>query len=348
MREYLPQMAGNEFLRERLGEEITSGAFAHAYIVEGAPGIGKRTLARTVAMALACENRTSEAHTLPCGICKNCRKIASGNCPDIITVHREEDKATMGVDVIRGVREDAPTYPNDLDFKLYVFEEAHLMTEPAQNALLLTLEEPPAFVRFLLLADTSANFLETVRSRAPILRMQAIPDEQMTSFLLSPERPAIARTASKLMEESPEEFASLLRMASGRIGHALTLLEEKKRAPLIARREFALTLCRALATGKKEPTLLPLFYATERKREEAVARLTTANEALRDLLALTLTDNAPLLFFTDRDEAQDLAARFTTAKILSFIRATDDTLEQLFANANVHLALTNYHARLMA
>ena len=254
----------------------------------------------------------------------------------------------MGVDVIRDLREDAPTYPNDLDFKVYVIEEAHLMTEPAQNALLLTLEEPPPFVRFLLLADTSANFLETIRSRAPILRMQALPDEEMVAFLRSPERPAIARTTAKLMEESPDDFASLLRMASGRIGHALSLLEEKKRAPLIARREFALTLCESLASGKKDPRLLPLFFAAEKKRDEVVARLTSANEAFRDLLALTLTDHAPLVFFTDRDKALDLAARFTTAKILSFIKATDNTLEELFINANVHLALTHYHARLMA
>ena len=166
MREYLSCVAGNEALRARLGGELARGAISHAYIVEGEAGCGKHTLARAIALAMACEQREGEG-PFPCMSCPSCRKILAGNSPDVITVSREEDKVTMGVDVIRALREDVPLYPNDLDIKLYIIEDAHTMTTQAQNALLLTLEEPPPFVMFLLLTERADALLETIRSRAP-------------------------------------------------------------------------------------------------------------------------------------------------------------------------------------
>ena len=348
MRQYLSELVGNAALRARIGEDIASGSFSHAYILEGDEGSGKHTFARTIAMALACENRQNPAEPLPCGHCKFCRKIAAGNCPDILHVTREKDRATMGVDVIRELRTDVPVFPNDLDFKIYLIEEAHLMTPQAQNAFLLTLEEPPSFVLFLLLANDASVLLETVRSRAPVLRLQSIDDATLTEYLLSPERPGVARAAKALAEQAPQDFAALLRMSEGRIGRALALLEEKKRAPLLARRDVAQKVCELLSRGGSNTELLSLLYATDKSREETAARLSCIREALRDLLALTFSDTAPLLFFTDRELAEDLSIRFTAASLLARIQATDEALEALSINANVHLALTQYHYMLTA
>lgn len=348
MREYLNELVGNAALRARIGEDIAKGSFSHAYILEGDEGSGKHTLARAIAMSLACENRENDAEPLPCGHCKFCRKIAAGNCPDVLTITREKDRATMGVDVIRELRSDVPVLPNDLDLKIYLIEEAHLMTPQAQNAFLLTLEEPPSFVLFLLLANDANALLETVRSRAPILRMQPIDDKTLTAYLLSPDRPAVARTAKALYEQSPNDFSALLRMSNGRIGRALTLLEEKKRAPLLARRETAQRVCEILSRGNGGTELLSLLYAFDKSREEATERLSCIRDALRDLLALTLSDTAPLVFFTDRERAEDLSIRFTSTALLARIAATDKALEALSNNANVHLTLTQYHYRLTA
>lgn len=343
MREYLSRVVGNNALRARLGEELARGAVSHAYIIEGPAGAGKHTLAREIATALSCEHRTKEGLPLPCNTCLTCRKIAAGNCPDVITVSREEDKVTMGVDVIRALREDVPLYPNDLDVKIYTIEDAHTMTQQAQNALLLTLEEPPPFVMFLLLTERAELLLETIRSRAPILRMQPLSDAQMSDYLKSPDRPDVAREARAL---SGEDFTALLRMANGRIGRALTLLEAEKRAPVLARRKGAAQLCRALAEGKGQDELLAILLSFGDKREDLLARLAVITEALRDLLLLTRTDLAPLVFFTDRDEAIDLSARFSAARLLHLITATEQTMEQLSANANVRLSLFSYLNRL--
>lgn len=343
MREYLSRVVGNDALRARLGEELSRGAISHAYIIEGPAGSGKHTLAREIATALSCEHREKNGISLPCNVCASCRKIAAGNSPDVITVSREEDKATMGVDVIRALREDVPLYPNDLDVKIYIIEDAHTMTIQAQNALLLTLEEPPPFVMFLLLAERAELLLETIRSRAPILRMQPLSDAQMTDYLRAQERPDVAREAKAL---SDEDFTALLRMANGRIGRALTLLEAEKRAPVLARRKAAEQLCEALALGKSQDELLSLLLSFGTSREDLLARLSLITEALRDLLLLTRTDNAPLVFFTDRERAIDLSARFPATRLLQLITGTEQTMEQLSANANVRLALFSYLNRL--
>lgn len=345
MRSYLTDLVGNDALRARLGDELARGALSHAYILEGPAGCGKHTLARAIACALACEDRKGADTPLPCGVCATCRKILAGNSPDVITVTREEDRATMGVDVIRTLRADVSTLPNDLPFKIYLIEDAHTMTIQAQNAFLLTLEEPPSFVIFLLLCEDASVLLETVRSRAPILRMQPLSDELMRTYLLSPARPAIARTARTLDETAPDEFAALLRMANGRIGRALELLEEKRRAPLLSRRRDAARVCELFGSGTGTAELLSLLYSFGAVREDLITRFTTIGEALRDLLALTVSDEAPLVFFTDREAAQDLAARFTTARVLALIAETDKTVEALNASANTRLAITHYLCR---
>jgi DNA polymerase-3 subunit delta' len=348
VRSYLSHIVGSESLRRRIGEDIARDTFSHAYIIEGEEGSGKHEMARAIAMALACENRHNEAESLPCGHCKSCRKIASGNCPDIITVQKESDKKQFGIDVIRELRRDVHVLPNDLNFKIYVLEDAHLMNDAAQNAFLLTLEEPPSFVFFLLLANKSELLLETTRSRAPVLRMQNVKDEDMKAYLLCEDRPAIARTARTLQQNAPEEFAALIRMSNGRIGRALTLLEEKKRAPLMAKREVAQSFCTLLASSTQRAKLLALVCGMEKTREDTVSQLLFIEDALRDLLALSLSDDAALTFFSDREAATDLAARFTASTLLSIIGATDEALTALNRNANVKLTLIRYHQRLTA
>ncbi len=348
MREYLPTLVGNAALRARLGADLARGAFAHAYILEGPEGSGKHTLAREIAMSLACEHRADARYPLPCRTCPTCRKIAEGNSPDVIKVTREEDRMTMGVDVVRALRNDVSVVPNDLDFKIYIVEDAHTMTEQAQNALLLTLEEPPAFVVFLLLCNEAGLMLETIRSRAPILRMQAVSEEEISAHLLSHPRAEIVRAAKALQEGNSEEYAALLRMANGRVGRALMLLEEEPRSAVLERREAVLSLCTALANGKRAAELTVLLRSFGTTREELVAKLLLFSEALRDLTVLSCAEAAPLLFFTDREGALDMSARFTARELLELAAATEDTLRSLAANANTRLAMTQYLCRILA
>ena len=184
MREAFADIAGNETLKTRLANEISEGKLSHAYILEGSKGSGKHLFAMGIAAALSCENRGNDSSPLPCRTCPSCKKILSGNSPDIIHVGKG-DKATLGVEAIRTLKQDVWIAPNDSDVKVYIIEDAHLMTIQAQNALLLTLEEPPSYVLFLLLCESAAPLLETVRSRAPILRTEPLEAETIGNFLCS-------------------------------------------------------------------------------------------------------------------------------------------------------------------
>lgn len=347
MREYLTAIVGNNALRERLGQDLEGNAFSHAYILEGPEGIGKATLSLELIMALACENKSSARHPLPCHSCPACRKIAEGNSPDVIHIHRENGRATMGVDVVRALRTDVITVPNDLHFKVYVIHDAHTMTIQAQNALLLTLEEPPPFVLFFLLSEDADALLETIRSRAPILRMQPVDDEEMKEHLLSGNGD-VTRAATELYRNAPEELAAILRMADGRIGAAIALLDEKKRAPLLEKRADVSEICRLLAEQTHPDKLLSALLAFGTSRDEVTSKLMLLETALRDLLIFTYSESARPLFFTDRESAIEQSTRFTARRLLCAIKAVEKTVTALSANGNVRLLLVQLLGKLTA
>ncbi|MBQ3483745.1 MAG: hypothetical protein IJA78_06170 [Clostridia bacterium] len=348
MRKYLPSVAGNTALRQRLGADIAQGALSHAYILEGPRGSGKRTLALELAMAAVCSHRTESAYALPCGECPACRKIREGLSPDVIRIARPEDRATMGVESIRALREELAVVPNDLDRKVYIIEDAHTMTVQAQNALLLSLEEPPSFVLFLLLTEDASALLETIRSRAPIRRMQPLDDGTLTAHLCEAAAPTVRNAARSLKESAPAQFAALLKMANGCIGVAEELLDSTKREAMLERRANAERICHLLAARRQNDELLALLIALGTNREELTAQLRTLQLAVRDLALLTRTERAPLCFFTDREEALELSSRFTANRLLAVTDAAERAIAALAANANARLTLMQLLGELIA
>ena len=340
MRDFFPELIGNEALCRTLAPEMASGKFSHAYILGGAQGSGKHTLARQMIMAAACEHRTEDGYPLPCGTCRTCRKIREGLCPDVITVSREEDRRTIGVDTVRELRSSVAVVPNDLDVKFYVLEEAHLMTHEAQNALLLTLEEPPPFVCFLLLAEDTDVLLETVRSRAPIHRLRPIPHDEIARHLRKIE------AGATLERENPAEFRELLLLSDGRIGRAEALLDANRREAPMQRRRFAATVAELLAERNRSE-LMEALLQRGADREKLAADIRAISEALRDLLLLSRTEHAPLIFYTDRDAAADLSSRFTAAKLLAHLGTLEEAEIALSANANVKITVTRLASNLL-
>ena len=338
MRPVFTDVIGNDRLRKSLGEDITAHRLSHAYILEGARGSGKHTVALRIAAALACEHRDDPSHPLPCLTCPACRKILSGNSPDVIYINRE-DKATLGVDAVRILKSDVYIAPNDTETKVYIIEDAHLMTTQAQNAFLLTLEEPPAYVLFLLLCESAAPLLETVRSRSQLLRTESIPADRIGAHLISqvPE-------AKKLSQTAPEDFSEILVAADGSIGRAVSLLDPKLYKPIVTRRQNArkfVTLCQQ---RKNSTQVLRYLNSLPQKREELTEQCNELLLCLRDLLLLKQTEHAPLCFFSNREEACGMAYTFTTPDLLALCDCVSETIDRLRHNANVRLALTELAA----
>ena len=335
MKRFMEQIVGNDRIKNRLCSDVLSGRFSHAYIIEGIKGSGKHTLARLTAAALACENKNDPSAPLPCGVCENCRKIGEFLRPEVIKVGTA-GQATLGVDSVRHIREDVFTVPNDLDNKLYIIEDADKMTVQAQNAFLLTLEEPPAYVGFILLCENSDALLETIRSRAPILRTESVSKEDIDEYICSKDR-----RAKEMKLSAPDDYAELLMAAENGIGKALALLDPKELAPILERRRLAKDfLASSLGNGSHKDAL-QLLSRFSSKRDALTEELKLIYTALRDLTLLKKSDSAPLFFYESYDTAFDICESASTARLFSLIDTVSESIERISRNANVKLTLTS-------
>ncbi len=156
-------LLGNRRLKENLTAALRQGKTSHFYLISGAVGSGRHTLARLLAAALQCEDPLA-----PCGHCAACRKVLSGHHPDLITVEDPEHKR-IAVKLVRSVRDDMFIRPNEGRRKIYLF--AQELGPEGQNALLKILEEPPSYGVYILLTDNAEKLLPTVRSRCVELKL---------------------------------------------------------------------------------------------------------------------------------------------------------------------------------
>nr|MCR5283105.1 DNA polymerase III subunit delta [Lachnospiraceae bacterium] len=153
---------------------------SHAYMINGERSSGKEFIARVFAQALQCE----EGGVEPCNECQSCRQANSMNQPDIIKVMHEKP-ATIGVEDIRvGINDNILIKPYASKWKIYIINEAEKMTVQAQNALLKTLEEPPAYAVILLLTSNLDVMLPTIISRCVVMNMKPVPDDMIKGYLM--------------------------------------------------------------------------------------------------------------------------------------------------------------------
>jgi DNA polymerase-3 subunit delta' len=330
----MPQIVGNDALRRKLCRDIRESALSHAYIIEGPTGSGRHTIALMAAAALACEKKSDARSPLPCLECPSCKKIIEGKSPDVIYISRE-DKASLGIDAARFIKEDVRTLPNDLDDKIYIVEDADRMTHQAQNAILLTLEEPPSFVHFFLLCNDSSALLETIRSRAPIFRTEAIPIRMIDEYICAHDT-----RAKQLKLSSPREYNELLVAANGGIGKALQMLEEKSRGSVFENRSLISDFLSAAIESPSARNLVPFIPRFLSSRDQLHISLLLLTNALRDLILLKKSDSVSLSFFSDKNQAIELCDKTTLSFLYSMYNAVTVALEENEKNSNSKLTLT--------
>jgi len=222
-RKYRPQrfadVAGQDHVTRTLLNALGQNRIAHGYIFSGHRGIGKTTIARILAMALNCRTAIGSAQRPtpePCGVCDACTEIREGNAVDVIEI----DAATnRGIDEIRELRDAARYSPARDRYKVYILDEAHQITEAAFNALLKTLEEPPAHVIFMMATTEPENIPQTIRSRCQHFSFHAVKFDDILAQLKM-----IAKEEKVAAED--DALALLAEAGDGSMRDALSIMDQ--------------------------------------------------------------------------------------------------------------------------
>ncbi|MBQ8350968.1 MAG: DNA polymerase III subunit [Clostridia bacterium] len=341
MKPYFPTLQGNERLKQQLGDRVLQGTMAHAYLLQGEIGTGKRLFAHLLAAAMCCEQRTADGVPLPCGVCNTCRKIMEDRTPDLTVIERG-DNATIGIEAIRRAKEDMYLSSTENDKKVYIICEANKMTIAAQNALLIALEEPPRDVMIFLLCDDASSLLPTVRSRVQTIRMSLFDPQQMAAFLSTDPK------AQRLRTESEELFLDLIVSAAGSPGRALGLLARKEMGALSAKRDCVLAILSAVHSRMRFSTLYEAIGGLSTKRQDMIEELGQLLLALRDLILLKRDENAPLCFFGDRDAARERCDTISLRALFAIYDATQAAILQLNQNVNIGVVTASFADALRA
>jgi len=222
-RKYRPQrfadVAGQDHVTRTLLNALSQNRVAHGYIFSGHRGIGKTTIARIVAMALNCHTDVgapTRPSPEPCGKCDSCTEIRQGNAVDVIEI----DAATnRGIDEIRELRDAARYAPSRDRYKIYILDEAHQITDAAFNALLKTLEEPPAHVIFMMATTQPEDIPQTIRSRCQHFSFHAVKFDDILAQLKM-----IA--ADEKVEAEESALALLAEAGDGSMRDALSIMDQ--------------------------------------------------------------------------------------------------------------------------
>lgn len=285
-------LLGNDRLKENLNNALGKGRASHFYLLSGAPGSGRHTLAMLLSAALQCRGAEK-----PCLTCPQCRKVMARTHPDV-TVVEDPEHVTLPIKLVRDARADASVKPNEGNRKIYIFPQE--LGIPGQNAMLKLLEEPPAYGTFLVLTDNPEKLLPTLRSRCVELKLQSLKPEVL--------RPALSQRFPKATVQDVE---AAINRSGGYLGQAITLMQNKNR-----RTPEADGFARVMGS-RSTLELLQLLAPMEKwKREKLIDCLTDWLSLTQE--ALVCRSGLPALDSTARDLslARNPADLMRTAQIL--------------------------------
>lgn len=199
-------LLGHETVKVSLGRAIARDRISNAYVFEGIKGVGKKLCAKLFSQALVCETQDA------CGKCPLCIQASAGTLPDITTLQKNKDKASVGVDNVREqIISEVYLKPRNASRKIFIIDEGDDLSVEAQNALLKVLEEPPQYVTFIICVTNKEKLLSTVLSRSQVVTFFPLGTELVCDYLT--ENCNVAQTTAE----------TIAKLSQGSIGMAQEL-----------------------------------------------------------------------------------------------------------------------------
>jgi len=277
-RKYRPgkfaEVIAQNHIKVTLQNEIESGKLAHAFLFSGPRGIGKTTIARILAKSLNCTKRKG---TEPCCECESCLEIRNGNSLDLVEIDAASNR---GIDEIRELREQTRYTPTKGNYKIFIIDEAHMLTTQAFNALLKTLEEPPAHAIFIMATTEIHKIPETIISRCQRFDFRKVPINDIASHLEDIAKQEKIKVETKVLENIARISEGYLRDAISLLGQILALGEKE-----ISEEEASLVIPRS----DWQQVLALLEYIFQGKTRDAILLINRLVEEGVDLEHFTYT-----------------------------------------------------------
>ena len=343
-RKYRPKVFadvyGQEHVTSTLKNEIKENRIAHAYLFTGSRGTGKTSCAKILAKAVNCENSVDGE---PCNECEVCKGLDSGTIYDVVEI---DAASNNGVDNIRDLREEANYTPSRGKYRVYIIDEVHMLSTGAFNALLKTLEEPPAHVIFILATTEVHKLPATILSRCQRFDFKRIQPETMSVRL---------KQVAKLEGMELDDDAAILiaRIADGALRDGLSILDQcagrskKIDSALVsevaglAGREalYKLTDCICNQNSSSAMTVISELYQNSYDMERLCVEM--INHLRNFLIVKTVKDSRGLIICTD-DEYNSIissAENFTLENVIFALDLFQDALTKIKTGANARVEL---------
>lgn len=330
-RKYRPQsfndVVGQDNVVKALSNTINANRLHHAYLLTGTRGIGKTTIARIIAKALLCNCGISSN---PCGKCQACLEIAQGTYPDVIEI---DAASQTKVEDTRQLLENTQYPPVLGRFKIYIIDEVHMLTNSSFNALLKTLEEPPAYVKFILATTDPQKIPATVLSRCIQFKLRALSEDEIKHRIMS-----IAQIEQ--INASDDVLSLIARAAKGSMRDALSLTDQalglsngsldNKEVVLsmlgIADSSLIVSMLELLANPDLLASKLELIVANCPNYKNVMEQLAIA---LHDIAIYQLIGNNNLnIFSLDKQVLEEYAGKILPKDIQIYYQIAIETLKE--------------------
>jgi DNA polymerase-3 subunit delta' len=313
---------GHDWAVDYLRAGLRYGRTRQAYLITGTPSIGKTTFAQAFAAALNCTNSDVEAR--PCGECRSCRLMASGNHPDVMYSETDPTTGALKIETLRDVMRRLSLKPYDARYRIAIVGNFEKARGQAQDAILKTLEEPPPYAVLMLLANSTETTLATIQSRCQTVYLRPVASDVIQSTLME-------------RFGSIEEKASLLaRLCGGRIGWAISAAHDDA---VLDQRSAALEMLEnALTQSRRERFALADGLSKDKDKAPLKALLDLWQTYWRDLLLMSL-GNPVKPVNIDRIEALERFSRVIDPDAIAKALKATQRAHNLIENTNVNVRL---------